>query len=262
MNCCVDNEIYFLFLALSAPGLPALLGTVPDDGTVQEFLAYDFQKKVSSHTRLINWRDEEPYSLFTWKINQAERLNNIIQASRGKEQQFLLQTSLSLSKQPSLIVWKVSWLNVNCTTPLYVAWNDDLKIFPVIIYRVVFAPWPSHRSPTRDRDRYRTPHQTAMARCNQHYRHYTLILIENRKSSRRHSHFLLSPISHWLCPRLQHNNLFSLVYFWLLQELKKSSFCSCSGLWPLLGDSQQSHATLRSTSGLSSLTFLVRTDGA
>ena len=212
MNCCVDNEIYFLFLALSAPGLPALLGTVPDDGTVQEFLAYDFQKKVSSHTRLINWRDEEPYSLFTWKINQAERLNNIIQASRGKEQQFLLQTSLSLSKQPSLIVWKVSWLNVNCTTPLYVAWNDDLKIFPVIIYRVVFAPWPSHRSPTRDRDRYRTPHQTAMARCNQHYRHYTLILIENRKSSRRHSHFLLSPISHWLCPRLQQQPFLSRIF--------------------------------------------------
>ena len=136
------------------------------------------------------------------------------------------------------------------------------RFFPVIIYRVVFAPWLGHRSPTRDRDRYRTPHQAAMARCNQHYRHYTLILIENRKSSRRHSHFLLSPISHWLCPSLQHNNLFSLVYFWLLQELKKSSFCSCSGLWPLLGDSQQSHATLRSTSGLSSLTFLVRTDGA
>ena len=59
MNCCVDNEIYFLFLVLSQhPGYLLLLpGTISDGGTVQELLAYyKIRKKVLSLklARLIN----------------------------------------------------------------------------------------------------------------------------------------------------------------------------------------------------------------
>ena len=173
MNCCVDNEICFLFLVLSQHWgyLLLLPGTISDGGTVHEFFAYSirFEKKVLSYklARLINWRDK----LFTFhlKINQATRLNNIIQASRARGDGVFASPRSLASKQPSFIVWKVSWLNVNCTTPLYVAWNDDLKIFPVIIYRVVFAPVaePSPR-PESETDQYRTPQAGPALRCNQH----------------------------------------------------------------------------------------------
>ena len=159
MNCCVDNEIYFLFLALSAPGLPAPAWNCPRRRNCSGVSCVWFSKKFRPILDLsIEETSEEPYSLFTWKINQAERLNNIIQANRVGAAVFAHPLSLSGSKQPSLIVWKVSWLNVNCTTPLYVAWNDDLKIFPVIIYRVVFAPWPSHRSLTKSETETSTVH--------------------------------------------------------------------------------------------------------
>ena len=81
------------------------------------------------------------YSLFTWKINQAERLNNIIQASREGATVFSPPLSLSLaSKQPSLIVWKVSWLNVNCTTPLYVWLEMMIWRFFLWLFIELFLP--------------------------------------------------------------------------------------------------------------------------
>ena len=92
MNCCVDNEIYFLFLVLSRHSgyLVLLPETALDGGTVQEFLTYYFQKEVVSLDLLI---EETSYSLFTWKINQVERLNNIIQASRAAGEFLLVPLS-------------------------------------------------------------------------------------------------------------------------------------------------------------------------
>ena len=154
-----------------------------------------FEKKSCPLSLLDLSIEETSYLLFTWKLIKQEDWTILFRL------EFLLALALSASKQPSFIVWKVSWLNVNCTTPLYVAWNDDLKIFPVIIYRVVFAPWPSHR-PRPEWDRP-VPYTTGRPlHCSADVisinSHYTLILIENRKSSRRHSRFLLSLVSHWL----------------------------------------------------------------